>query len=306
MYGVSRLKRAYKSWYIKDIILKAWGLTCQRYGTPYTIGKTKGTGTLNVNGSTVNAIDHLMNVLDSFGQTGSAVIGLEDVVEIKYAGTGYGRDFEALVAYCNKMIYRALGLPSLIADNGDTGSYALGKQHYTLFVQLMTDMLFEVIDTVVEHLIRPLVTLNFGEQNEGYGTFCIESYDTEDAKVIAETANILAQTGLSNMDDIDEVNYWRERLGMPLKTHEEAGISAPPEIDGYEPASMPKQSVVSETGAKIDAEIVGEIEDRQQRGKSYSYSHRARLAAQREMRLRVCSQQTDRLAEQLARFSLRA
>lgn len=45
-YGTSRLKRCYKNWKIKDVILKAWALTCERYGSPYTIAKTTGYGRL--------------------------------------------------------------------------------------------------------------------------------------------------------------------------------------------------------------------------------------------------------------------
>lgn len=303
-YGVSRLKRAYKSWYLKDIILKAWGLTCQRYGTPYTYGKTSGNGNVNVGGQSKPAIDHMMDVLNSFGQKGSAVIGLEDEIKMMYAGTGYGKDFESFVAYCNKMIYRALGLPSLIADNGSTGSYSLGKQHYVLFVQMMTDMLLEVIDVLVEQLIRPMIELNFGVQ-ESYGTFGIENFETEDAKTLAETAKILAETGLSNLHDIDQVNYWLERMGLPVRTEEEMeiGQSAPPEIPGLESAA-PAPSTEPETDAEIVAELEDIREHAHRKGKVYNFSQRARIAAQREMRRRTSSRRdVDRLAEQLARFS---
>lgn len=298
-YGVSRLKRAYKSWYIKDIILKAWAITCQRYGTPYTIGKTNDKGQVSVGGQQINKIDHLMNVLDSFGQTGSAVVGLEDVIETIYAGTGYGDDFENLVAYCNKMIYRAIGLPSLIADHGKTGSYSLGKQHYTLFIQVLEDLFFETMDTILEQLIRPLIELNFGPQANGYGMFAIEEYKVEDAKVLAETANLLASSGICNFANIEDVNHWRERIGLPLITEEELESSAPPAIEGLE-----SQQQASSTDASTDAEIVEELQEMSRRDNVLNFSNKARIAAQREMRRRTNSRASvDRLASQLAQFS---
>lgn len=281
-YGVSRLKRAYAPWFIKNIILKAWGLCCERYGSPYMVGKTKGVGQINVNGTKVNAVDHLANVLDSMSGKGSAVIGIEDIIDIKYAGTGYGDDFENLVAYCNKMIYRALGLPSLIADHGNTGSYSLGKQHFQLFILVLQKLLFEVIDVLVEQLVRPLIEMNFGAQ-EDYGTFSVEEFEEEDAKVIAETVEVLARTGLVNMDKIDDINHFRERLGLQLWEEEDLQPSAPPPIKGLDP----------EAETAPDATLVTdeEILEARERAAVYNFSWKGRRAAQRAKRkaLRLCS-----------------
>lgn len=241
-YGTSRLKRAYKSWFIKDIILKSWGLCCERYGQPYTIAKTKGTGHVMVNGQQVAAIDHLANVLDSLGAKGSAIIDSEDEIDLKYAAANIGGAFEALVAYCNKMIYRALGLPSLIADNGTVGSNALGTKHFELFVLLLEKLLFDLIECMVEQFVRPMIEMNFGSQGaDGYGTFLVESFEEADEKIIAETLNILATAGLVDLSNLDDVNHWRERLGLALWTEEDLSpAEEPPMIDAEtDPSTVP-------------------------------------------------------------------
>ena len=296
-YGVSRLKRAYKSWFIKDLILQAWGLCCERYGTPYMVGKASAQGQVQINGKQRNAIDHMMDVMDSMaGGQGSAVIGREDIIEIIYAASGYGQDFEALVAYCNKMIYRALGLPSLIADHGNTGSYSLGKQHFKLFILVLEKILFEVIDVLIEQLVRPLIEMNFGPQ-EDCGTFNVEEFEEEDAKVLAETAQILTQTGYMSAEKLDDVNAVRERQGLPLWEEEDIAPSAPPTIKGYDPE------------AEIDPSTAEPIEEaRERRGSVHNFSHRertrdSRRAKKARQQRRVTHAELDRMAAQLEKFA---
>ena len=299
-YGVSRLKRAYKSWFIKDLILKSWALCCERYGSPFAVGKVKGSGnSYKIGGVTVDAISHMENVLDSMvGGKGSAVIGIDDAIDLTYAGTGYGDDFEGLVAYCNKMIYRALGLPSLIADHGNTGSYSLGKQHFQLFILVLEKLLFEVIDTVIEQLVRPLIELNFGPQ-EDYGTFSVEEFEPEDAKTLAETAEILARSGVCNFQNLEDVNHWRERIGLPLMQEEDLESSAPPEIPGMELQEPPEQS----TDVVDGQSIAEELRERRQTD-VLNFSARARTNAHRERRRRMSSRASvDRMSERLAKYA---
>ncbi|MGE0493272.1 MAG: DUF935 family protein [Vulcanimicrobiota bacterium] len=240
-YGRSRLKSAYKSWFIKEVILKVWARTCERYGSPYTVAQVKQANAQvqhPVTKATVSAFQYLGEVLDSMASTGSLV--LPDTVEaqILYAPTRFGEDFESLVAYCNRMIYRALGLPSLIADNGQTGSYSLGKQHFKLFVLELEQLLNDLIETLIEQLVRPLIDMNFGPQ-EHYGDFTTENFEAEDEQMIAAAIKDLTEAGALSQDRIDDVNWMRERVGLPLLTEED--------LDPFVPDPFPVDTPDEET-----------------------------------------------------------
>lgn len=298
-YGTSRLKRVYKSWKIKDVILKAWGLVCERYGTPYTIAKTTGSGKVPdpTTGNQISAVENMIKVTKALGLRGSAVIDKNDEIDIKYASQGLGQAFEALVAYCNKMIYRAIGLPSLIADNGTVGSQSLGKEHFKLFFLSLEKMLFEVIDVLIEQLIRPMIRMNFGEQDE-WGTFVVDNFQVEDGKVLAETFKLLAESGLMSAMKLSDVNAFRERLGIELWTEEDLQSSVPPTIAGLTPDPT-EQPTDLPTEPSIAPAPVAE-----QSQKRYSYSLVERRRNMRRLRKeRWSSSDVDQMAEQLAQFA---
>ena len=76
---------------------------------------------------------------------------------------------------------RGLLIPSLLFDNGSTGSYSLGQEHYRLFDVSLEALLSLLTEAILEQLVRPLITWNFGEQ-ESYGEFEVKatSLDTQE------------------------------------------------------------------------------------------------------------------------------
>lgn len=228
-YGRSRLKPAFKSWFIKDVILKAWGACCERYGTPFRVGKVKNGTTLAIDpktGAQTNLFNYTSALLDKLGEKGSLAVDDTTEVQLVYPTRNFGEDFHQLVGYCNTMTYRALGLPSLIADQGSTGSYSLGKQHYELFVLVLEHILNELIDTVIDQLIRRLIEYNFGPQ-DNYGDFTREKLQAEDEKLISEVLNNLRTSGTIDPERIDDLNWMRDRMGLPLLEQEDIEPSLP-------------------------------------------------------------------------------
>lgn len=229
LYGRSRLKPAFKSWFIKDVILKAWGACCERYGTPFRVGKVRGGNTMMTNpatGAQVNLFSYTSALLDKLGEKGSLAVDENTDVQLVYPTKNFGEDFHQLVGYCNTMTYRALGLPSLIADQGSTGSYSLGKQHYELFVLVLEHILNELIDTVIDQLIRRLIEMNFGPQ-DNYGDFTREKLQAEDEKLISEVLTNLRTSGAIDPERLDDLNWMRDRVGLPLLEEEDIQPSLP-------------------------------------------------------------------------------
>ena len=72
-------------------------------------------------------------------------------------------------------------IPSLLFDNGDTGSYSLGQEHYKLFDVSLEALLSLLTEALLEQLVRPLIEWNFGTMDY-YGEFEIKatSLDTQE------------------------------------------------------------------------------------------------------------------------------
>lgn len=241
-YGRSRLKPAFKSWFIKDVILKAWGTCCERYGTPLRVGQVKNGASMVADpksGAAIRLFDYTSSLLDKLGEKGSLTVDENTKVEILYPTKNFGEDFHQLVGYCNTMVYRALGLPSLIADQGSTGSYSLGKQHYELFVLVLEHILNELVDTIIDQLIRRLVDMNFGPQ-DNYGDFTREKLQAEDEKLISECLTNLRTAGVIDPERLDDLNWMRDRVGLPLLEQEDIEPSLP----DMQPPPPPNASTV--------------------------------------------------------------
>jgi hypothetical protein len=59
-----------------------------------------------------------------------------------------GQDFELVMRFCDKMEFRGMLIPSLVADNSDKGAYAQSKVHFDTFV-LGLDMLIQDVSEVI-------------------------------------------------------------------------------------------------------------------------------------------------------------
>lgn len=252
LYGKSRLKPAHKSWWLKDVALNAWALTLQRYGTPHAVGTTQP-GNVVVGGETIDAFSYMASMLDSLSAKGSLVIDPTSKVEFLWPLRTFGNDFEQFVAYCNKMIYRALLLPSLVADHGASGSYSLGQQHFDLFALSLEELLLELTEVLLEQLIRPLIEFNFGPQDD-YGEFGLENFQADDEKLLTEVMVGLGNAGAISKTRLEDVNWMRLRFGLPELNPEDLEPSLPEmpipgqpgQEDDADPAAVPPPKVDEE------------------------------------------------------------
>ena len=232
VYGRSRLRAAYAAWFTKKVIVPAWGLMMERFGSPIAIGKTDSEKKVKVNGLLVSAKTALSKMLAKLGARGQIVTDTKTEIDIVRGHPEAGKAFEGITAYCNKMIYRAIGLPSLIADHGDTGSYSLGQEHSALFHLVQEQIGYELADTLVQQIVKPLIIWNFGEQKLGYGEFTIENFAPEKALQLATYFEKLIDTGLVKKHKLEDMNEMRSQLGWTALLEEdlEEPLSLPPTV----------------------------------------------------------------------------
>lgn len=276
VYGRSRLRAAYPAWVTKKVILPAWAVMLERFGSPIAIGKTDSDKKITIGGRTMSPKDHLTEALRKLGPKGSVVVDTKTEIEVIPGHPEAGKAFEGITAYCNKMIYRAIGLPSLIADHGDTGSYSLGQEHSALFHLVQEQIGYDLADTIVQQVIKPLIIWNFGEQKLGYGEFAIENFDPAKAKELAEYFKILLDASIAKRHKLEDLNEIRSQLGWVALAEE----------DMEEPLSLPVPPQASEEDASAE-----ELSARSELALCFSAAGKRRarsaLAAAKQRRLRV-------------------
>lgn len=243
-FGHSRLKPAFKSWFLKDVMLRFWGLTLERYGAPISWAKAPNVMQMltdPVTGESITTKDYLMRTLGSMKNHSALVFNNDIELEILYAKHNFGADFEKIVEYCNKMIYRALLLPSLMADSGGTGSYSLGQTHFDLFALTLEQLLKELIEFLIEQLVRRLIEMNFGPQKAGYGTFRVEQFQPQDQKLLADAIGELTTSGYISPTRLQDCNALRMRIGLDEVTQEELDKMQKDRIEAIKAGQAPDQ-----------------------------------------------------------------
>lgn len=156
---------------------------------------------------------------------------------------------------CDKMMYRAMFLPSLLGGGENGGSYSLGQVHYELFSATAAALAEDYIDTELEQLWRPIIEWNFGEQ-ENYGSFMVKD-ETPISEKLAMSSMLLnlAQAGVIFPDSDRE--WIRETLGLP--DMEEGAVSPEWQLE----AELNGQGLQRDAGQPAETSYQGQQESGQ-------------------------------------------
>lgn len=230
-YGTSQLRRVRKNWLLKDPVLKMWVNGVDKFGTPLTAAMvpdgdirdpeqpTKADGSENL----ISNIEYMARILANIQSgTGIAMASgtAEEKADIKSlfgGGAGMGEAFHNLVTYLNKMMFRGLLVPSLVFDEGQkSGSYALGQSHFDIY-QLMLDKVFKKLtEALLEQLVRPLIEMNFGPQDD-YGEFPEREMDEDDMVKLAGIFLQLTNGGYMDPAAEEDFEFVRSKMGAPVR-----------------------------------------------------------------------------------------
>lgn len=132
-------------------------------------------------GRIMTAFEQAQEQVNAAGELKGVVSFKGNNLQMIYPPAGIGEGFKKACDYYNRLIMRGLLIPSLLFDNGDTGSYSLGQEHYKLFDVSLDAILSILTEAILEQLVRPLIDWNFGTQDD-YGEFNVNatSLDTEE------------------------------------------------------------------------------------------------------------------------------
>lgn len=216
-YGLSRFRSIYPVWHIKNNLLAFWARTLEKYATPtakLTMDSTEGE-IEDENGERMSLLEYGSRILQSL-QTGSGVVltpGL--VLEFLQTQRPLGDDFfKAIDEYCNKMTFRGLLTPSLIADKSGTGSYSQSQTHFEAFLFVIDKLTREIIDVLLDQLIRKLIMWNFGIQ-KSWGNFQFKEFKPDVGKLLSEIVGTATTQGYLSPDRYDDFTSAREMMGLP-------------------------------------------------------------------------------------------
>lgn len=221
IFGHSILKPARKNWLLKDPILKMWALALDRFGTPLAVffvprGKVLDPSTGEQKDAVEVATQAVSNIQSGTGlvfQAGNDEDGKADAKVIAAGGTGTDAFYNA-VTYLNKMILRAMMVPSLVFDEGArSGSHALGQGHAETFERVIEGIFIELTEALLDQVIGRLLMWNFGEKDKG--EFLPKAPSTEERKLMAEMFMEMVNTGALSPAREEDFKYMRSNLGLP-------------------------------------------------------------------------------------------
>jgi len=150
----------YRSWFIKDILIKMQSIYLEKYGTPSIIVKYEG--------KKLSERNKLMKMFQKFRSASVGVIPKDVEYEIIEAVNGGGLAFKQAIQYHDNAISKGILMPNEMGFNqSDSGSNAKSRTQFDVFlwtVQSIRDTFEEAV--VNEQIIRPLINYNWGEQDE--------------------------------------------------------------------------------------------------------------------------------------------
>lgn len=207
--GVSVLRSAYKHWYLKDVLYKLDGIKHER-----------GAGILKITlpeSSTDDDKNDAKELGKNFKNSESSyVIQPSPSWDVTLMTSGISDQSSALmdsVQHHDRMIAKNILAQFLDLGGSSTGSFALSKDQtnfFTLSLRATANYIAEVIN---DELIKELVTLNFGEQEE-YPRLEFSKIGEIDYTEMSATLEKLINIGL--VEKSDNLKVWTHNtFGLP-------------------------------------------------------------------------------------------
>jgi len=160
-YGRSILRQCYDHWFMKRKVQKYYNIYLEKLQNPFLHGKAN---------SPTNA--KLMNAMLEDIREGRTHVVTNLDEDINVVETRNQGGFHDAIQYHNMMIFRRMGIPSLIfGQDSASGSYAQSQSHQEVFHEFLEGIQEEMAGLLQEK-IQELVDLNFKVDN--YPQFAFE------------------------------------------------------------------------------------------------------------------------------------
>ena len=209
-YGKSDFRAAHEPWKAKKFVTKFFNIYLERYATPTLVGKYKPT-------YTSTDIRRFFDTLKSLQNNSTAVFPEEVLVDFVQPSR------DSTDAYCraidkyNMQIARAVLVPDLLGLGGgatEGGAYALGKEHFKVFMGTIKKDRVSLERKITQRLVAPLVNVNFGQEWAESVKFEFIPFSDDNVAEYARVWADLVKSKLFEPSD-DEINHFRAIVGFP-------------------------------------------------------------------------------------------
>ncbi len=140
----------------KNYTLKDWITFIEKYGMPILLGEYDES-------SSEADKDALTDALINIGTDSAGIISKTTKINVIDNEKRSSADiFEKMARFCDEQVSKAILGQTLTSDSG--GSYAQSKTHNEVRRDLTSADCKALANTLKEYLIKPIVTLNFGEE----------------------------------------------------------------------------------------------------------------------------------------------
>lgn len=224
-YGQSDHSSSYRSWWSKSVIIKFWNIYLERFGMPLTIGWYP-------KHATPDDREAFKNILD--GIQSKTSIRLPEGFKIDFLEAVRGGDaaFAEAIRQHNLMITRAHLVPDLLGfSETSSGSYALGRSHFDVFMWVLERTRRQIEEVINEQLIKRLVNYNFSTDVHPKFKFKPMTEKDRDALLASWLEAVKAGVVTPHPDDEQKI---REQHGFTTigqgddaQTRKSAGTSSP-------------------------------------------------------------------------------
>ena len=218
-YGTADLRAAYVAWWQKDVILRFQAIWLERYPSPIMIGRYPP-------GTSQDDQDDLLEVLEDLQIHTEAIIPEGIVIEpIKMDRSG-SDIYTKAIDKRDTMIGQAILIPELLGfTSRSTGSYALGKKQFDLFLGVLWHLGRTIEEVIHEQLTIPFIDWNYGV-NEDYPEFEFEALAEEGAETKAKILATLASAGVIDPTDPETREWIGDYLSILPQTKTKASEMA--------------------------------------------------------------------------------
>jgi phage gp29-like protein len=255
-FGKGLGEKLYWPVWFKKHGIKFWVLFCEKFGMPTAVGKYPP-------GTPKEQQDALLEVLESIQQDIAIKIPENMIIELLEAQrSGTINTYEGLCKYMDYQISKVVLGQTLTTEVGDKGSYAAGKVHEEVRLDICKADCDALCETLNKQLIIPLVDYNFAGV-EAYPEVWCRCEEEKDLKPLAERDKILVRdVGLPVGEQ-----YFYDTYGIPQPAEGEE-LVAPPAQPHSSPSSPPMEFAERKPRhVAHDGEIEGLYEAAREQGK---------------------------------------
>jgi len=201
-YGKSDITKAYK-WYIgKKYGLRFWLIFLERLAGGFVVAKHEHLDDKQ-RSNLKDIIDHIS------GKTSIMIPNTVDISVFESNGVGGSVYRDSIDSFDIKMA-RSVLIPDLLGISAKpTGSYALGKKHFDVFLWVLRAMGEDLQRVIGEQVIEPLVAMNFGAQYSA-PRFNFEPLTMEDRLEILASYYTAIEKGVTV--PTDETREWVHKM----------------------------------------------------------------------------------------------